>query len=130
MVPSAVLVVEDEHTIRSLLGAVLPHFGFPVFLAGSGAEALTLYPAHHHEIGVVLIDVQMPQMDGPRCLAELRRLNPGVPAVFMSGNLGRYSRQELLCQAVDVLDKPFLDLVELARVLRQAASSQQRFEAA
>jgi CheY-like chemotaxis protein len=118
----AVLIVEDERAIRALLEFALSGSGTPIFQAASGAEALALYQQHRLDIGVALIDVQMPEMDGPQVLAGLRAINPQVRAVFMSGHTGRYSAQELLdLGAVRVLAKPFTSLAGVVRILQEIA---------
>jgi two-component system, OmpR family, response regulator len=120
-----VLVVEDEQSLLAMLGVALRKSGIPVFLAGNGEEALTLYRKHQTDIAVVLIDVQMPGMDGFQVLAALRELNPQIRAVFMSGNTVRYSTEELLgLGATFVLSKPFAHLTDVVRVLRAVADKE------
>ena len=119
-----VLVVEDHADLRQLLGVALPQFGLPVWLAGGGREAVRLYREHRPEIGVVLLDVRMPDLDGPETLAALRELDPAVRVVFMTGFSGPYSLEELLALGARVVEKPFLGLEELARTLREVAQAQ------
>jgi CheY-like chemotaxis protein len=117
-----VLVVEDHPDVRQLLGLALPRFGLPVWLAEGGREAIRLYREHRREIGVVLLDVQMPDLDGPETLAALRGLDPAVRVVFMSGNLGPYAAEDLLALgAARILEKPFRSLAALAQTLQEVA---------
>jgi CheY-like chemotaxis protein len=114
-----VLVVEDDAAVGRMLEQVLSGFGFTVYLAGSGWQALEVFVRHGEAIDVVLLDVQMPELDGPGTLAALRRVNLSVPVVFMSGNTGRYSVEDLLALgAARVLHKPFR-LEELGQLLWQ-----------
>jgi CheY-like chemotaxis protein len=118
----SVLVVEDRADVREMLGLALPRLGLPVWLASSGREAVCLYQEHAPAIGVVLLDVRMPDLDGPATLAALRQLDPAVRAVFMTGHSGPHEAEELLALgAARVLEKPFHSLVELAQVLREVA---------
>jgi len=120
--PAAVLVVENERAVREMLGLVLHHHGIFAYLAGSGEEALRIYCRHPNAIDVVLLDVQMPHLDGPQTLAALRKIDPAVRVVFMSGNTGRYSGEELLALgAARVLQKPFDSIAELGQLLRGLA---------
>jgi CheY-like chemotaxis protein len=120
-----VLVVEDTADVRQLLGFALPQLGSPVWLADGGREAVRLYQEHRQEIGVVLLDVRMPDLDGPATLAALQELDPAVRVVFMTGHTGPYTAEELLALgAARVLEKPFGSLVELARTLREVAQAQ------
>jgi CheY-like chemotaxis protein len=115
----SVLVVDDEAAVRGALQAALQAYGFAVWTAANGAEALDVYARHRGAIGAVLLDVRMPGLDGPQTLAGLRRLDPQVRCCFMSGDPGRYGTDELLGRgARHVFAKP-LRLEEVAGVLRQ-----------
>jgi two-component system, OmpR family, response regulator len=113
-----VLVVDDEKALGRMLDVVLRHYGFAVRLATTGQEAVDLYREHHQSIAAVLLDVQMPGMNGPATLAALRTINPDVKCCFMSGSTGEYSTEELLeMGAHHVLRKPFGRLSAFARLL-------------
>jgi CheY-like chemotaxis protein len=121
--PLGVLVVDDEAGVVGMVVAALHHFGLTAYHAGSGREGLRVYQEHQDTIDVVLLDVQMPGLDGPQTLAALRALNPEVRILFMSGDTGRYSREELMAlPASGVLEKPFARLADLVVALRQAAA--------
>lgn len=91
-----VLVVDDIALIREVLRASLRCQGFQVRLAEDGREAIELYRREHDTIAIVLLDVQMPGMDGPAVLTALRAIEPAVRAFFMTGDAGRYGEDELL----------------------------------
>jgi CheY-like chemotaxis protein len=113
-----VLVVDDDHLVRCMVQLGLERSGFDIWSASNGREAIQLYRAHRESIGVVLLDVRMPGLDGPETLDALRELNPDVRACFMSGDMGGYEPEELRRRgAADVIAKPFL-LDELANRLR------------
>src|SRR3954470_4105826 len=80
----AVLVVDDEPLVRSLLGHVLQSRGYRFLPAAGGVEAVGLYREHAAAIGLVLLEVQIAGMDGPRTLAALRHIDPHVRCCFMS----------------------------------------------
>lgn len=113
-----VLLVEDELAILRMLDLVLTHHGFRVLTAPGGGEAIAVFEQHRGAIDVVLLDVQMPDIDGPQTLTVLRALDPEIAVVFMSGNTGDYSTEELLRRgARHVLPKPFRSMAELIRIL-------------
>ena len=112
-----VLVVDDEDCVRGALAAGLRREGYAVWLAADGQDGLAVYWSHHADIDVVLLDVRMPNLDGPQTLAALRELNPRVRCCFMSGNLGDYTESELReLGAAGLLHKPF-PLAEVAHIL-------------
>jgi CheY-like chemotaxis protein len=112
-----VLVVDDEECVRGVLNAGLRAYGFTVWPAADGREALDLYRRHGESIDVVLLDVRMPGLDGPQTLAALQGLDPRIRCAFMSGNLGRYTERTLRASgAAAVLQKP-LCLEEVAEML-------------
>jgi len=114
-----ILVVDDDDSVRRLLDRGLKQHGFETRLAGDGLQALTVYRRHLGEIDLVLLDVQMPGLDGPQTLAALRRENPAVRCCFISGHSGTYSEEELLgLGALHYFRKPFL-LGELAARLHE-----------
>ncbi len=116
-----VLVADDEPSIRHMLDLGLHHEGFAVWLAADGQEALELYRGHCETIHVVLLDVLMPRMDGPRTLKAIQVLTPKIPCCFMTGHLGVYTEADLRTQgARAVFAKPF-HVPEVAKVLRDIA---------
>ena len=80
-----VLVVDDEEPIRNLAQKVLTRFGYRVLLAADGAEAVSLYAPRQNEIGVVITDMAMPNMDGFATIGALKAINAGVKIVGSSG---------------------------------------------
>jgi CheY-like chemotaxis protein len=107
-----------------MLAVVLRTFGFNVKTAADGAKALELYRAGN--IDVVLLDVQMPILDGAETLRKLKQIDPGVACIFMSGSIGNYEPQTLAeLGAVDLVAKPF-DLVELRELIVRAAAASPR----
>jgi two-component system, OmpR family, response regulator len=116
-----ILIVDDEFSLRHMLNIGMRQQGFAVWVAAGGQEALELYRCHHESIDVVLLDVRMPGLDGPRTLAALRELNPQVRCCFMSGDPGSYTEAALRdVGAAAVLPKPF-HLAEVGRMLLEVA---------
>lgn len=117
--PPAVLVVDDDHTLRTVLASVLRRRGFVVWAAAGGAEAVAVYRHHGREIDVVLSDVNMPGMNGPDTLAALRGVAPGVSCCFMTADARPGTREALLALGgLAVLDKPFPSLADVCETLK------------
>src|SRR5262245_28812013 len=79
-----ILLVEDEEGLRALNARGLASRGYTVLEAGNGLEAIETLEKHGH-VDLVVSDVVMPEMDGPTLLKELRRRDPEVKIIFVSG---------------------------------------------
>jgi CheY-like chemotaxis protein len=120
---SVVLIVDDVALVREVLRAGLRCHGFAVRQAGDGQEAVELYRREHDTIAIVLLDVQMPGLDGPAVLAALRVIQPSIRAFFMTGDPGRYGEEGLLATgARRVFAKP-LDISMVVAELRRSLTS-------
>jgi CheY-like chemotaxis protein len=116
----AILIVEDHPSILRMLDVCLRHYGLTPILAAAGRQAVSLYQQNWKDIGLVLLDVQMSDMDGPQTAAALRELDPRVRFCFMTAHSGRYTAEELLATgAIRVFQKPFSSMADLAQVLSQ-----------
>jgi two-component system cell cycle sensor histidine kinase/response regulator CckA len=79
-----ILLVEDEEGLRALNARGLVSRGYTVLEAGNGVEAIEAF-GKHGRVDLVVSDVVMPEMDGPTLLKELRRRDPTVKIIFVSG---------------------------------------------
>jgi PAS domain S-box-containing protein len=80
-----ILVVDDEASICQITKQTLEAFGYRAITASDGTEAVAHYASHGKDIAVVLTDMMMPVMDGPRTILALRKLNPMVKIIASSG---------------------------------------------
>ncbi len=119
---ATVLLVEDEDAVRSFASRALATRGYKVFEAGSGVEALEVMEREEGKIDLVLSDVVMPEMDGPTLLRHLRKRNPAIRFVFMSGYAEEAFRKNLgPDENFMFLPKPFT-LKKLAETVKAAAA--------
>ena len=86
-----ILLVDDEETIRSVASEMLREMGFNVLTAVDGKEALQLYQSRKDEIALVLMDLNMPRLNGEEAFHEMRRMNAKVRVILSSG----FSEQEV-----------------------------------
>ena len=117
-----ILVVDDEAALRDILQAHLQHQGFQVWTAANGDEALDHCCNHSDEIAVILLDVQMPGLDGPETFDGIRELDVDIPVCFMTGDPGDYEPSDLLRRGVRYLfGKPFR-MADVVRVVCDLAN--------
>lgn len=80
-----VLLVEDEDAVRALAKRILTRAGYSVVAVASGGEALLAYEQQASEIRLVLTDVVMPKMSGRELADRLKKIEPGLKVLYMSG---------------------------------------------
>ena len=80
-----VLLVDDEETVRTVIGMLLRRLGLDVLTAEDGRAAVELYRERQADIRVVLLDLTMPRMNGEDAFRELRSINPHVRVILASG---------------------------------------------
>ena len=113
-----VLVIEDEQMVRDVCARILERAGYFVALAENGKEGLRLF--NESPFDLVITDIFMPEMDGLEFIRQLRRIEPSVKLVAMSGG-GRHEDFEALRPAMHmgaarILVKPF-DKTDLLKVV-------------
>ncbi len=102
-----ILLVEDEEGLRALNARGLISRGYTVLEAGNGVEAIEVLEKQGN-VDLVVSDVVMPEMDGPTLLKELRRRNPNVKVIFVSGYAEEAFQKNLAEQEqYEFLAKPF-----------------------
>ena len=82
----SILVVDDEPEIRNMSAAMLTRHGYRVLTASDGAEAVALFAPRAKEIKLVVTDLSMPNLDGDALAGVVRRLNPAVKIIAVSGH--------------------------------------------
>lgn len=80
--PATVLCVDDEKIGLRVRKMMLESHGFRVLTATDGQQGLALFG--ENQVDVVVLDYYMPGLNGGQVAAELRRLRPGVPIIFLS----------------------------------------------
>jgi len=80
-----ILIVDDERSFLSITQATLRSHGFRTIHAINGVDALSCFIQHQDEVAAVITDVMMPALDGIALVTQLRRLNPDVRCIAVSG---------------------------------------------
>jgi len=87
MRPKTLLCVDDDEAIRTLYAAILDRHGYEVLLACDGWQALSMLCARGHEVDAVIVDYQMPGLNGAQLAAEVKRRSPLMPVILISGDM-------------------------------------------
>jgi two-component system cell cycle sensor histidine kinase/response regulator CckA len=120
---ATVLLVEDEDAVRMGGMRALTSRGYTVREASSGVEALEVFHELEGKVDIVVSDVVMPEMDGPTLLGELRKIQPDIKFVFVSGYAEDAFAKNLPEDAkFGFLPKPF-SLKQLATVVKEMLES-------
>jgi CheY-like chemotaxis protein len=99
-----VLMVDDEQQFRETTKKLLMRRGFETILADSGEEAIEKLKEGPD---VVILDIKMPGIDGHQALKEIKRLDPALPVIMLTGHGAMPSAREALVEgAFDYLSKP------------------------
>jgi len=113
-----VLVVDDERFFREVIGEVLERAGIPFVAAENGAEALKA--AEDGQVGVAILDIQLPDMNGLEVFRRLREIRPDLRVIILSAHAEQeYVLEALRLGACDYLAKPIHE-EELALAVRRA----------
>ena len=117
-----ILVVEDNVLSRELTNAVLKAAGYNVMIAKDGAEALMTIG--RERVDLLLLDVDLPFIDGHSLLKAIRENGLEIPAIFISGLPGdEVEIKAFEIGAADFIRKPVKNNVLLARVSKVLTAS-------
>ncbi|MBI4881666.1 MAG: response regulator [Planctomycetes bacterium] len=117
---AALLIVDDDKTVRDVTAAMAKRLGFRTLTAAGGLEALDVIAREQGRIDLVLLDLVMSDLDGISTLRRMREIQPGVKVVVSTGYSGGSAAPLLLEERIDgTLEKPY-SLAALAAELRKA----------
>jgi DNA-binding response OmpR family regulator len=123
---SRILVIEDDSLVSGVLCAVLRRVGHDVVLAQSSHEAVEMARNSHRGFDLTIADVLLGHDTSRTAVAELRRLRPDTPVLFMSGlplhlltHMGHMADQVIDDRSGFFLQKPFMP-AELVAVVEFA----------
>ncbi|MBI2938050.1 MAG: PAS domain S-box protein [Thaumarchaeota archaeon] len=119
-----VLVVEDETSIREITKSTLQKYGYNVLTASDGVEAVATYTKNRGKINVVLMDLMMPSMDGEASIKALRKMNPKVKIIAVSGLVEKDRNAYVRDTVQALLPKPYT-AEKLLRTLHEAMNKEQ-----
>ncbi|KAF3890803.1 PAS domain S-box protein [Tolypothrix bouteillei VB521301] len=99
-----ILIVDDEENIREATKSSLENYNYKILTANDAIGAFSLYTLHKQDISLVLMDIQMPLMDGLNAIRILEKINPSVKIIAISG----ISHNQKLLEAHSIGVKAFV----------------------
>lgn len=103
-----VLVVDDNRVLASTIREILEDDGIEVMSANDGVDGYTAYLVFNPDM--VITDIQMPRRSGVEMMHRIRRHNPQIKTVYMSGNMSTirpFLHEEAKKYPVRFFEKPF-----------------------
>jgi two-component system cell cycle sensor histidine kinase/response regulator CckA len=113
-----ILIAEDEKSIREMTASILETYGYKVVTANNGMDTIARYMQNMSKVKVALIDMMMPVMSGQAAIRTLRKINPKLKIIAVSGLVGknRYEETSGIVQAF--LNKPYTSET-IAKTIRE-----------
>jgi CheY-like chemotaxis protein len=114
--PACVLVVEDDPLLRRVLVRLLRGWGYGIVEAADGAEALERFREARGWLGLVVLDIMLPVIDGVQVARHVREAAPSLPILACSAAFTDQVQDDLRAAGVvDFLPKPYsADLLQRA----------------
>src|SRR3954463_869138 len=115
--PPAILIVEDDAAVRTLLARTLAEQGWRTLPANGGVEALALVLQYDGPIPLAIVDLVMPGVGGLDLANQLRTDRPTTKVLYISGRAGSIEVESLRGHSPDMmLQKPFTKAELLDRI--------------
>jgi two-component system, cell cycle sensor histidine kinase and response regulator CckA len=105
-----VLLIDDEEVIREIGGEMLQSMGIPCIIAENGETGIRLYKENRQDVGLVILDVEMPGISGDKVYDILKELNPDLRILVASGYAKNHLETNYFKRKLDssmYMPKPF-----------------------
>lgn len=103
-----ILVIDDENLVLNTTARILTQHGYEVITCTGGHEAVELYKKSFDQIGCVILDIIMPEMDGREVFRAMKKISPRVKVLFSSGySMDREVRTIVQKGGAEFIQKPF-----------------------
>jgi PAS domain S-box-containing protein len=122
-----ILVIDDENVYHSVLKEIFEILGYSVICYYDGLRALEYYKEHYSTVDVIILDINMPKMNGVECYSKLKAINPDVQVIVASGYGDNDANAALLSEGVMAFVlKPF-KISELSAKVAELTSKRKHF---
>jgi CheY-like chemotaxis protein len=114
-----VLLVDDEDVIIDVGEEILRELGYKVLIARGGKEAVEIYSRNKDKIDIVILDVIMPEMGGGETYDRMKKMNPDIKVLLLSGYSIDGQAEEILQRGCNgFIQKPF-NVSKLSQTMRE-----------
>jgi DNA-binding NtrC family response regulator len=117
-----ILVVDDDESLRPVIGELLSNLGYHILSTSNGPDALALASEYPGKIDVLVTDVAMEPLSGPALAEALTRARPEMKVVFISGYPALLAPDGTLKPGTVLVNKPF-SMKILSAKLREVLES-------
>ncbi len=114
------LIVDDEKMIQETLTGMLESLNYTVITANNGKEAVEIFRKEQGKINAIIMDIQMPVMDGVEAAASILKINPGARIIFTSGYADPARFEELKKMGYQYFLKKPYKIGVLSDIIKQA----------
>jgi len=112
------LLIDDEAVVREIGCEMLEFMGVPCITAGNGEEGIRMYEESKDKIVLVILDVELPGLSGDKVYDILRKINPGIKILLISGYARSYLETKYFKRKLEhFMPKPF-QLEQLSNKLK------------
>ena len=118
-----VLVAEDNATNHLVIRKLLENWGATVNLAVNGAEAITQFETTSHDVDIIFMDCEMPEVDGYQATQQIRMLDEKTPIVALTAHaLPEFKDHAMAVGMSDYVTKPINRATLLEAILAQTSA--------
>jgi len=112
-----ILLAEDDEPVRKLTRNLLEEYGYTVLEAIDGEDAVSRFKEHQDAVDLLLLDLIMPKKNGKEAYDDIRKLKPGIKAIFSSGyEADIIQKRGKLVKGLNFLAKPVIPEELLAKI--------------
>ncbi len=114
-----IMVVDDEEDIRNVTKEILEHYGYQVFLAKDGKEAVDSFREKSEEIDLVVLDLTLPYMKGEDVMRRIMEMRPDTRVIVSSGSPDEERMKMLIKLGAKAFIKKPYPFEKLLRLIRE-----------
>jgi CheY-like chemotaxis protein len=112
-----ILVADDDTVFREFIKTQLEHSGYVVIEAVDGIDAIRKFVDHKESVALIIIDIIMPKMHGREVYESIKKMRPGIKAIFISGYEADFINKKIASDdQVYLILKPELPKILLPKV--------------